>query len=1311
MTGFLYPVWRTVNMIRFFGFFLFFLFLLSSAQARPVIVLSSDFAGNTVTGTPTGTGGNITWSTRPEVSMLAAGNLVSLSGYNFRRRGNLSDENNISVDRNLNTMGETENLRGFQVDFTVSAGFALERLTVQSGHVNNEGNKQVNGSTLHYRILRTTDSSLVATGSTFVDYGPSGSEVFREIVFPLSGDLETGTDYRLEVGMNNLVGGGGFAIYDGITLEGWPPPGGDPDVARRFNFATFQEAVASPVSSTYRAELALDGIASNFHAWRSGNTSGARTLEITYPRPVTLASAHVYSGILNASTTQVYSSFVFQFHNGTTWVDIPGSTVTGNSQPERIIPFSAPVTSDRFRFFSNDTSNRAIREIALFPPNVVGGVEQGFALGTGVRLNLAYGRPVTASSAEGANFAVHAVDGYADDSSRWQSTAGPAGQTLEIDLLDVHALGSAHVYTGHGGENVLTQFALDYWDGAAWVTIPGATITGNSSDALVVSFAETIATSRVRLRTTDDSSAHVRELLFFPPRVGGYPPGQDVRWMVPPVAVWDDFSDDTYRIRIHPTPDRRLALVDGAAIFSNNTAGAAALDWQLLLNYRDGSYRIRHAATGLCLAAADISGAPGTTVIAEAYSGLPHQDWFLEFVSPTRFRILNAHSGLALESEGSNVALGTPLVLHPPSSSRLQQWDASRQTHHPKKGIAATGPNLEDNAALMPSSWSYTWGRQNSRDFPLLPATHTFNPMQWGNFNWTHGSNLGPLEVLRNDLQAQSKPVHLLGFNEPDALGQANMTVGTAINRWPRLLSMDVPLLSPAPASKNTTQGWLVDFYDEAEELGYRVDYTGFHWYANPNSDALIANLQQAYERWQRPVWLTEFSVVRWEGSGGQWTAADNYNFLAEFLWRAESLPWLKRYSLFQFVENAAGANQSAPDPPEAPRSNTRRADGSLTAFGELYASWDAITDVLPHKSYHIHNKAAYRRLQNPGSNSTPADAVHSVSPETPTAGNQWFLIPGTTENTVRLVSTRDGRRLRYWNGTYVGLAAATNIGAQSEWRLVPHEHGWYFVEHPQTGTRLRLNAEGTPIHGSGAATSDEYKWRFVNALHPEPVAPPVAPPVVSTQAFTDRIELSWTSVPGASSYRVERFDPQTSTWQVVAQEISGTNWAEENLPFETEQRYRVIALNALGDSPASNSTPATTLHPFQRFELWQAHFLRELPAHEHGFHADPDGDGIVNLLEFAYGQNPRLPAANPFRIFAAQAGPFVIEFPWNWRAGGLQWQIRHGNDLSNRSGWSVAAYDSVQSTREGDVDLIRLTLPLPNSSSQFFILEVLHSE
>lgn len=55
----------------------------------------------------------------------------------------------------------------------------------------------------------------------------------------------------------------------------------------------------------------------------------------------------------------------------------------------------------------------------------------------------------------------------------------------------------------------------------------------------------------------------------------------------------------------------------------------------------------------------------------------------------------------------------------------------------------------------------------------------------------------------------------------------------------------------------------------------------------------------------------------------------------------------------------------------------------------------------------------------------------------------QWFLVPGTTDNTVRIAFTHDGERIRYYGSDPVGLAAANNEQPQTEWRVVAHQHDW----------------------------------------------------------------------------------------------------------------------------------------------------------------------------------------------------------------------------------------------------------------------------
>jgi hypothetical protein len=330
-------------------------------------------------------------------------------------------------------------------------------------------------------------------------------------------------------------------------------------LASRVNLAKYQNVTSSSQDNHYVADFAVDGIVSNFHVYRTGDTPGRKWLELDYPRAVTLGSAHLYSGLIKDSITEVFEDFTIQYRDGNGWIDVPGSTTTANSDPEVNVIFSTPVTSDRFRFLSSDLGNRAIRQLAFFPPNPdAEGAEQGFSLGTGVKMNLTYRRPINASSINndsggGANYAINAVDGYVDNSSRWWCIGQSPGQTLEIDLLETHAIGSAHFYSGNFGNannpNPLADFTLEYWSGTEWLAIPGAVISGNTSTAKVISFTSTVVTDKVRLVTNNNSFARVAQLLFFPPRDGGYPLGQDVKIQPPPADTWLRFEDRSWGLR------------------------------------------------------------------------------------------------------------------------------------------------------------------------------------------------------------------------------------------------------------------------------------------------------------------------------------------------------------------------------------------------------------------------------------------------------------------------------------------------------------------------------------------------------------------------------------------------------------------------------------------------------------------------------------------------------------------------------------------------------------------------------------------
>lgn len=976
--------------------------------------------------------------------------------------------------------------------------------------------------------------------------------------------------------------------------------------AERTNFAAFQLVSASSQSSTYDPSFAVDGRAMLYHAWQSADTAGPHWVEVVFPRPVPLGSAHVYGGSgLSAGDGLV--DFRLQRHDGMGWVDIPGSVIEQNTDAEREVIFDQTVTVDRIRLLIENSGVRVLRELALFPPQRVNGLEQSMPLGTEVRMNLAHQRPTLASTQKVDKFAFLAVDGYVDDASSWWCEGGGTEQSLEIDLLSAEAIGSAHVYTGQGlSSNPLSSFRLDYWDGGQWLAIPGATVTGNTQLQREMVFTETLQSTLIRLVVTDGSFGRVREVALFPPRTGGFPLGTDVQVLSPPETSWEEFSDSTWRF-VNQGVDLRLALVNGQVIFGNGAIdGLEAIQWRVLLNHRDGSFRLLHPSNGRCLALGEISTAEDVELVVEPYSGLPHQDWMLVYENELDFRFINVYSGHALQAAGDAETYGAEIVVRAVDpENTLQLWRRNAPIHHPKKGLAATQAVNEDLNQFFPSAWSYTWGRQTSDEFPFLAFDHSFNPMQWGNYNWVHGSNRDPLDLIYSDLQSTGNPVHLMGFNEPDKSNQANMSVAEAISRWPRLMAMDRPLVSPGPAS--TYNGWLADFYTQADAAGYQVDATSIHWYAGPSADNLIAHLQQAYTIWGRPIWLTEFSVVRWEGDT-QWTKADNFNFLAEFLWRAESLPWLKRYSLFIFTEaTTVTPNNTGPDPEEAPRSNSLRADGTLTAFGELYATWDGETSVQTEQAYHLHHHGSYSRLI-----SNSDDSLGTTEPEGPAIESQWFLMPGDTTDTFRIFSSRDGRPLRYWSDGPLGLGNLGLTAGTTEWRIEPEQKGRYFIVHNLTNQRLRINTLGEVIMAAAGTNNQETQWRFIKPL--------------------------------------------------IAQ-THYARWAQEEL----------------------------------------VSFAKE----DQGVGADPEGDNIPNLLEFAFGTNPQVAESSPFDIRREEASEIRLSFPWRQGEGELQWRIRQGSDLSNRSSWPVVQVFS-DITAPGEVgQKVVLSIPVMEEDLGFFVIEV----
>ncbi|MEI8084965.1 MAG: glycosyl hydrolase [Paludibacter sp.] len=181
-------------------------------------------------------------------------------------------------------------------------------------------------------------------------------------------------------------------------------------------------------------------------------------------------------------------------------------------------------------------------------------------------------------------------------------------------------------------------------------------------------------------------------------------------------------------------------------------------------------------------------------------------------------------------------------------------------------------------------SWYYNWGSDS-------PSTvdKEYVPMQW---------SLGWPTIDTNVETLKTKPdvTHLLGFNEPDGVGQANMTMDQILSNWPKLMLTGLRLGSPAFVSTDS----LYKFMDKIVAKGYRVDYMCMHSYERRSGDNYVNTIYKPlYDKYKIPIWVTEFNY------GASWNVTSNDNMLTlyngqkDFVNKMNAAPFIERYAVF----------------------------------------------------------------------------------------------------------------------------------------------------------------------------------------------------------------------------------------------------------------------------------------------------------------------------------------------------------------------------------------------------------------------------
>ena len=881
----------------------------------------------------------------------------------------------------------------------------------------------------------------------------------------------SGTSQSFSVNGNAVVQINAISVRDIGSYVFTPPP----FYATRVNLAKYQPVTTDSTNGSQGAQFITDGLTVNDSYWQSGAVA-PHWAQVTFPFPVPVGSVQLAMGLDSVPPPTI---FKLQYLTNGTWMNVPGTSVGSNTNKEVNLVFTTPITASSFRFYDSLDGNVYIREMALYPPNGT----NGYPFGTDFNIDLARKQPTYATANTYGNWPLLASDGRVNAASAWETTL-VGSNALQINLQFTNKIGSAHLYSGATGVPPLTNFVLQYWTAGAWANIPGGSVTGNTNGALVIPFTTPVTTTKVQLVFTNADVSAVQELCIFSANSnGGYPLGTGVTTNTPVTAQYDTYSDSYYYLS-NAVAGQVVVESNGVPVLGSVSAytwATQATNWpaqyQVLLNYDNGSYRLINRNSGLCLAGAQLTTNAGAALVEEDYSALPDQEWNLQPIDGVNVYLVNQFSGLVLDKQGG------ALVQNIQTNSPSQYWQISLAQIFPKKGLAHTGNNID---YIYHPFWCHDYGPGTSAQAPPGVVYYPADEQPWYDRGNTLAKNYWSLQPIYRTTAASTV---MLGYCEPDNTSAYFDPTNSAI-AWMNDQNLDMPVTAPAAA--NVLGTWIPTFLGYVTNWGCRLDAMPSHEYSGNNSSGSSAiwmnTAQTAYNDYGLPIWMTEWNIVDWGGTG-YWSEEDNYNAMAEFLWRVESVPWFQKYSLF--VWGASASSPMAPNPwtrtTPAPTGYAYDTNNVLTPFAELYAGWDDDANVETNKAYFIYNCGTRKQLANMSDPQYP-DAKSILVRD---SVSKWTLMPTPTAGQYYLVSSVDGRRLSY-NGTSLTLVAAGTTGTAVQWSLASYQYGWYYLQHPATGKELSLaydNSTFTATYSmvANTTTGTAVQWRFIVPYTPVP--------------------------------------------------------------------------------------------------------------------------------------------------------------------------------------------------------------------------------
>jgi hypothetical protein len=234
---------------------------------------------------------------------------------------------------------------------------------------------------------------------------------------------------------------------------------------------------ASHTASGSTASGAVDGYPTNEPFWGAGGSANSQDwYELNFGTARTIDEVRPYfKDSRPASTTyRAPSAYTIQYHNGSSWVNVPGQTKSPAAPRANynLVRFPA-ISAQRVRILATNASGAktGLTEVKVYNR---GGVQPPANLATSATASASYTSPWENVTA--VNDGIDPPSSNDTVNPRWGTWPESGQQWAELTWPSAKTLNRAEVYffDDDQGIDVPASWKLQYWNGSAYVDVPGA---------------------------------------------------------------------------------------------------------------------------------------------------------------------------------------------------------------------------------------------------------------------------------------------------------------------------------------------------------------------------------------------------------------------------------------------------------------------------------------------------------------------------------------------------------------------------------------------------------------------------------------------------------------------------------------------------------------------------------------------------------------------------------------------------------------------------------------------------------------------